>query len=78
MTAPCLAEGLYNQRIGVSAAADTLPTRFTAEPVPSGKHRGRICDLQGLLDAYYPQRGWPRGEAVLPTTHHHPTPPAAA
>jgi aldehyde:ferredoxin oxidoreductase len=63
-------ERMYNLRLGVDAAADTLPSRFTEEGVPSGKHRGRICDLQELLDAYYRQRGWPRGDVVLPGVHH--------
>jgi aldehyde:ferredoxin oxidoreductase len=60
-------ERMYNLRLGVTSAADTLPPRFTEEAVPSGKHRGRICDLKGLLDAYYRQRGWPRGDVVA---HH--------
>jgi aldehyde:ferredoxin oxidoreductase len=59
-------ERMYNKRVGVTAAADTLPSRFTAEPVPSGKHRGRICDLPELLDAYYRRRGWTGGGTVLP------------
>jgi len=51
-------ERMYNLRLGITPAADTLPPRFTEERVPSGKHRGRICELQDLLDAYYRRRGW--------------------
>jgi aldehyde:ferredoxin oxidoreductase len=65
-------ERMYNLRLGVTAAADTLPPRFTEEGVPSGKHRGRICDLPGLLDAYYRQRGWSHGDVTLPIAHHVP------
>jgi aldehyde:ferredoxin oxidoreductase len=59
-------ERMYNLRLGVTSAVDTLPSRFTEEGVPSGKHRGRICDLRGLLDAYYRQRGWPHGDVAHP------------
>jgi aldehyde:ferredoxin oxidoreductase len=62
-------ERMYNLRLGVTSAADTLPSRFTEEEVPSGKHRGRTCDLPGLLDAYYRQRGWPHGDVMLPVVH---------
>jgi aldehyde:ferredoxin oxidoreductase len=62
-------ERMYNQRLGVTAAADTLPSRFTEEPVPSGKHRGRVCDLPGLLDAYYRRRGWTGGDAASAVAH---------
>jgi aldehyde:ferredoxin oxidoreductase len=61
-------ERTFNLRVGITAAADTLPSRFTDEGVPSGKHRGRTCDLQALLDAYYRQRGWTHGDVPVP--HH--------
>jgi aldehyde:ferredoxin oxidoreductase len=52
----------YNRRLGVTAAADALPPRFTSDGVPSGQHTGRVCDLPALLDAYYRLRGWPGGD----------------
>jgi aldehyde:ferredoxin oxidoreductase len=59
-------ERMFNLRVGIGAEADTLPPRFTAEPVPTGRHRGRTCDLDGLLNAYYRQRGWRHGEVMSP------------
>ncbi len=51
-------ERTFNRENGFTAADDTLPTRFTDEPVPDGIHAGRVCDLQPLLDEYYLLRGW--------------------
>ena len=38
-------ERQYNAACGIGAAGDTLPERFLKEPVPSGRHAGKVCDL---------------------------------
>ncbi len=48
----------FNRANGFTAADDTLPTRFTAEPVPDGIHAGTVCALQPMLNEYYALRGW--------------------
>jgi aldehyde:ferredoxin oxidoreductase len=60
-----------NKAWGIGASSDTLPERFLKEPVPSGMHGGKVCDLEPMLQAYYTLRGWPGGE--LPAERHvHP------
>jgi aldehyde:ferredoxin oxidoreductase len=52
---------LFNLRDGFTRADDTLPKRFTNEPLPGGPYAGsRIseADLDRLLDEYYAVRGW--------------------
>jgi aldehyde:ferredoxin oxidoreductase len=49
----------FNRANGFTAADDTLPSRFTQEPVPDGRHAGTVCALQPMLDEYYALRGWP-------------------
>ncbi len=55
-------ERQYNADCGFGAEDDTLPGRFLREPVPTGPHAGKVCDLAPMLDAYYELRGWPGGE----------------
>ncbi len=54
-------ERLFNERSGISPDSDSLPRRFLEEPVPSGRHRGRICDLEPMLSKYYSIRGLESG-----------------
>jgi aldehyde:ferredoxin oxidoreductase len=54
-------ERRFNVDNGIGPEADTLPRRFTREPVPSGMHAGRVCDLEPLLRHYYALRGWSFG-----------------
>ena len=52
---------LFNLREGFTRADDTLPKRFTEEPLPEGPYRGEripLEDLDRLLDDYYAVRGW--------------------
>lgn len=56
-------ERLVNQRLGFSRESDRLPRRFTEEPVPTGVNKGRVCDLEELLEEYYDARGWGGGTA---------------
>jgi aldehyde:ferredoxin oxidoreductase len=53
------AERAFNVTHGFGPEDDTLPLRFTREPVPSGLHEGKVCDLGPLLDEYYRVRDWP-------------------
>jgi aldehyde:ferredoxin oxidoreductase len=49
---------LINLRLGVTAADDTLPKRFLAEPRPTGSAAGNLPDMEVMLPAYYELRGW--------------------
>ena len=52
---------LFNLREGFTRADDTLPKRFTEEPLPEGPYAGAkitLEDLDQLLDDYYAFRGW--------------------
>ena len=52
---------LFNLREGFTRADDTLPRRFTEEPLPEGPYAGAripLEDLDQLLDEYYSARGW--------------------
>jgi len=52
---------LFNLREGFTRADDTLPKRFTSEPLPEGPFAGALVsleDLSRLLDDYYAERGW--------------------
>ena len=55
-------ERQFNAACRIGAAADTLPDRFLKESVPTGRHAGKVCDLQPMLRAYYELRGWQGGE----------------
>ncbi|TXT57369.1 MAG: hypothetical protein BAJATHORv1_10070 [Candidatus Thorarchaeota archaeon] len=57
---------LFNAREGISRSDDTLPKRFTDEPMPEGPGKGQTVDLEPMLDDYYRLRGWNR-ESGLPT-----------
>jgi aldehyde:ferredoxin oxidoreductase len=49
---------LVNVRLGVTAADDTLPTRFLTETRPDGGAGGVLPDLGLMLRAYYDLREW--------------------
>ena len=55
-------ERMYNVRLGLSAADDRLPSRFTEEPLPvrHGEQvaEHRIEDFPAMLARYYDLRGW--------------------
>jgi aldehyde:ferredoxin oxidoreductase len=57
---------LFNAREGITRADDTLPRRFTKDPMPEGPGKGQTVDLVPMLDAYYRRRGWDK-ETGLPT-----------
>ncbi|MDI7249426.1 MAG: aldehyde ferredoxin oxidoreductase C-terminal domain-containing protein, partial [Bacillota bacterium] len=53
-------ERCYNARLGLGRRDDTLPERFTREPLPpdSGPSAGSVVELDRMLDEYYRARGW--------------------
>jgi aldehyde:ferredoxin oxidoreductase len=51
-------ERLFNIRQGLTRKDDTLPERFLTEPIPSGPQKGKVLNLQPMLDEYYKARGW--------------------
>jgi aldehyde:ferredoxin oxidoreductase len=62
-------ERAFNESVGIAPSADRLPPRFTEEPVPDGRHKGKTCDLEPMKEAYYEERGLdgghvPRGRRV--------------
>jgi aldehyde:ferredoxin oxidoreductase len=51
-------ERLFNTRDGFRRKDDSLPTRLTDEPMPSGPSQGNVVPLQTMLDEYYHLMGW--------------------
>ena len=61
-------EKQFNMAAGFSRADDTLPPRLLNDPAPSGTAKGRVCDLNTMLDEYYELRGWDsNGEPKIDT-----------
>ncbi|MCL1836479.1 MAG: aldehyde ferredoxin oxidoreductase family protein [Treponema sp.] len=54
-------EKQFNIQAGVEK--DTLPPRLLREALPSGAAKGKITELQTMLDEYYHVRGWDKGGA---------------
>ena len=61
-------ERVFNVLAGVRKEDDTLPRRFTEEPLPeeSGLSAGSVLELDVMLDEYYSERGWDI-ESGIPT-----------
>jgi aldehyde:ferredoxin oxidoreductase len=52
-------ERAVNSRLGLTAADDTLPPRFTQDPMPDGPAKGKIYDiLEPMKEAWYTVEGW--------------------
>lgn len=45
-------ERYLNNLYGVSDAGYMLPRKFTEEPLPTGKHRGKVCNVEEILRHY--------------------------
>ncbi|RLG46998.1 MAG: aldehyde:ferredoxin oxidoreductase, partial [Thermoproteota archaeon] len=45
-------------REGIRRKDDTLPERFTKEPMPNGPAKGQVVNLERMLDEYYQLRNW--------------------
>ena len=51
-------ERLLNLKLGLSPKQDTLPARFTEEPLPEGPSKGETVHLDRMMGEYYDLRGW--------------------
>ncbi len=52
-------ERAHNARLGRTAQHDTLPPRFTEDPMPEGPAQGKVHDiLEPLKEAWYKLHGW--------------------
>ena len=47
-----------NRKFGLTRKDDTLPERFTREPLPRGPTKGSIVDIERMVDEYYDLHGW--------------------
>jgi aldehyde:ferredoxin oxidoreductase len=55
-------ERLFINREGFGREQDTLPVRLLNEPMPEGPAKGRVVELDEMLDEYYKLRGWVDGK----------------
>ena len=52
-------ERAHNARLGMTAKNDTLPPRFTEDPMPEGPARGKVHDiLEPLKQEWYKNHDW--------------------
>ncbi|MBW1995182.1 MAG: aldehyde:ferredoxin oxidoreductase, partial [Deltaproteobacteria bacterium] len=51
-------ERMFNIRQGLTRKDDSLSERFLKEPIPAGPSKGRVLNLEPMLDEYYSARGW--------------------
>lgn len=51
-------EKLFNIEAGLTRQDDMLPPRLLTEPVTSGPSKGKVTELEVMLDEYYEIRGW--------------------
>ncbi|MHA2043980.1 MAG: aldehyde ferredoxin oxidoreductase family protein [Candidatus Thorarchaeota archaeon] len=47
-----------NRKFGLSREDDTLPDRFTKEPLPRGPTKGSTVDIERMVGEYYDLHGW--------------------
>jgi aldehyde:ferredoxin oxidoreductase len=60
-------ERAHNCRLGMTGADDTLPPRFTEDPMPAGPAKGQVYDiLEPMKEAWYTVQGW-NTETGIPT-----------
>ena len=52
------ADRRLNIAFGVTTDQDTLPKRFTHEPLPEGPSRGMVVPIKQMVQEYYRLRGW--------------------
>ena len=55
-------ERMFINREGFGRKDDTLPKRLLKEPMPEGPAKGRVNELDKMLDDYYNVRGWKDGK----------------
>jgi aldehyde:ferredoxin oxidoreductase len=61
-------ERLFNIQAGFDGSHDTLPLRFTEEPLSDGDVEGQISRVGEMLPEYYSLRGWSGQGEPLPET----------
>jgi len=54
----------FNVREGITRRDDTLPRRFTHEPMPSGPSQGQTVNLEPMLNEYYALYGWDKDTGI--------------
>lgn len=59
-------ERMFNVKNGFTRKNDTLPKRFTKEPMPTGESKGQVVNLEPMLDKYYDLVGWDKEGIPLP------------
>jgi aldehyde:ferredoxin oxidoreductase len=52
------AERKMNIDFGIDASMDTLPYRFTNEPLEEGPSKGQVVPIKEMVKQYYRLRGW--------------------
>ena len=52
------ADRRLNIAFGVTTDQDTLPKRFTHEPLPEGPSQGMVVPIKQMVQEYYRLRGW--------------------
>jgi aldehyde:ferredoxin oxidoreductase len=57
-------ERSFNIRQGLTRKDDTLPDRFTKEPMRDGFAEGQIVNLEPMISEYYELRGWDKDTGV--------------
>jgi len=60
----CNLRRCFNVREGITRKDEDLPPRFKEEPMPNGRAKGEVCNLQPMLDEYYEARGWDEATAL--------------
>ena len=51
-------ERQFNLDAGITPDEDSLPKRFTDEPLPDGPQEGIVSKYEEILPKYYEIRGW--------------------
>lgn len=51
-------EKIFNLEAGLTREDDYLPPRLLKEPVTSGPSKGKVTELEVMLNEYYAARGW--------------------
>jgi aldehyde:ferredoxin oxidoreductase len=58
-------ERMFNLEAGFTKEDDNLPPRLLNEPLTSGEAKGKVAELDVMLERYYENRGW--DERGIPT-----------
>lgn len=61
-------EKCFNLRHGATRGMDSLPDKFTKEPVPEGPAKGAMVNLEPMIADFYQAMGWDENGIPLPET----------